>query len=201
MHSIPERLDVIGVSGHRIQSFTADTAAWVQDMLARVLRAAAESHGASVLATGCATGTDLWAAQRGISLGYLHVPFLPFEGEAQREKWPAAWQRLHQRVLDASWTPACVGTVLPAPGDRQATRDAMMVGFDRRNQALVDASDVLVAAWNGRRYGGTASALRMALLAQKPIVLLLTRDRLIRTADHERLADHLEVTLPLAAVA
>lgn len=189
---------VVGVTGHRQRDFSMTDASWAQGELFRVLQQLQRESNASVLATGCAIGTDLWAASKGIGLGLLHVPYLPFQAERQSSTWNAGQVRLYNRVLAQSWTPQVFGE-LPEPGDAKATRTAMLQGFHDRNRAIVEASDVLVAVWTGRTHGGTAHAITEAVLADVPIVCIHLRHRRTFIPGREALSLKLNVTLPVAA--
>ncbi len=192
-----EAADTVGITGHRAYSYSRPDAIWAQQEL-RTTLLKLQSLGAGRLNSGMATGADLWAANAAVEIGMELAAFLPFEAEYQRSRWSSAWIGMHQRLL-AKAVETHVSVTLPDPGDRAATRAAMLDGYHVRNEFLVAHSDVLVAVWNGKTTGGTAHALREAVLTDTPVVLLALRSHRVIAVRRETLAERLEVTLPVAA--
>ena len=101
---------------------------------------------------GMATGADTYFGEAVVALRDEHPDVtleaaIPFAGQEQR--WPAQWQRRYSRLAEECDT--C--TVL----HQNYTPDCMM----DRNRYMVDASQVLVAVYNGAP-GGTRSTMLYA---------------------------------------
>lgn len=188
----------IGVTGHRPADFDTVRSEWTRAELRRTLTQLRDEHGATELNDGMAAGTDLWAATAALGLGYRLHAYLPFAAEDQRLRWPSATKRLHLMTLARAATYE-VAVELPPPGNHAATSAAMLRGYTIRNEALVHDADLIVAVWSGRRHGGTAHALRCAVLEGKPIILLSLRSMTTVVPGREALADRLGVTLPVPA--
>jgi uncharacterized phage-like protein YoqJ len=100
------------------------------------------------LISGGALGIDFLWMQTGILLGFPVVAMLPFEG--YDSKWPDFSRKIYGEWLDRCRTVEYVCE----PGYHPAK-------LQRRNEAMVDRADSLVAYWNGSE-GGTANCVGYA---------------------------------------
>jgi len=97
-------------------------------------------------------------AEEVVASGAALAAYVPFEG--QQSRWPTASQAHYERLLRR----ACrVRTVSRIPG---------VEAFHKRNRAMVEDCDVVVAVWNGKQAGGTHHCLTAALEAGRPVVWL-----------------------------
>ncbi len=102
---------------------------------------------------GMATGCDMYFAEAVLALRSAHPEVtleaaIPCEGQSAR--WPAAQRRRYDRLTCEC---DCVTVI-----QRDYSPDCML----RRNRYMVDASAVLIAAYNGSP-GGTRSTLLYAM--------------------------------------
>ena len=114
--------------------------------------------------TGGALGIDSWAAEYAIErMIPLHL-FLPFEPEVMARFWrDPAVARLQRHIAYA--------TTLHI-----TQRGAYDVrAYQKRNEQMVDAADLVLAFWTGKKFGGTANCIRYAESVGKPVVNLFHR--------------------------
>lgn len=132
----------VGVTGHRpkslgLKTFKTNEAPWpvAYDLATQFIY----EHGATRLVSGGALGFDMIAAKAAIDAGLeleLALPFVGYNAWAPKDKSRLVW--LRNRAVD--WYYVC------DPG--YATWK-----YQRRNEALVDRSDILLAFWNGSKSG------------------------------------------------
>ena len=113
--------------------------------------------------SGGADGVDSWASLIVLELRQknpalkLHL-ILPHEGQADRWSEPA--QERYRLILDQADSIEYVS---------HEYYDGCMID---RNHRLVEASEVLLAVYNGERRGGTAATVRYARKMSRQIVIL-----------------------------
>jgi hypothetical protein len=144
------------VTGHR--DLTGGQLSWLRPELDRVLKKLVDEHGATDAATGMALGGDTefgWAALfAGLTL-HAHIPF-PQQAERRLAEDQATYRRLLER---------CTTQTVYGP-----SYDVKWLFV--RNDGLLDAADVLVAIWDGRRKGGTYDTVKKAAARGLPIIHL-----------------------------
>lgn len=145
-------MTIASVTGHR--QLPADQQLFVESELDRVM----EKLGAEVAISGMALGVDTWWAEIALERRVALHAYVPFP--AQADRWPAAAQERYVRLLELA---AEVITV--APSYRPSA-------FQERNEAMVDACDVLVGVWDGRRTGGTWNCIEYARRVGRELVLV-----------------------------
>lgn len=106
--------------------------------------------------TGMALGVDMWAAELALSIKVPYHAYVPFKG--QESKWPENSQN-HYRVLIGH---ASSVTYVCPPGYAAWK-------MQRRNEAMVDDCDMLIAVWDGSS-GGTANCVRYAESKKRKII-------------------------------
>lgn len=149
---------VVAATGHRPRDIPAEAHGWVRDKLAAGARWLRDAHGTTVGISGMALGTDMWWAQAVLDAGLELHAYVPFP--QQPEKWPASAVRTWQRLLDQA-------AKVHYTGDHYDVRY-----LHQRNEQMVDAAAAVVAAWSGKREGGTYACLRYAERCRRPIVHL-----------------------------
>jgi uncharacterized phage-like protein YoqJ len=112
--------------------------------------------GASII-TGMALGVDTWAAEFAINNGISFHAYVPFKG--QETMWPASSQIHYNKLLKTASSIVYVCNPGYAAWKMQ-----------KRNEAMVDACDVLYAIWDGST-GGTGNCVRYARKVGKTIVV------------------------------
>lgn len=123
---------------------------------------AAYRGGMSHFICGMATGCDMYFCEAVLRLRGEHEEItveaaIPFEG--QSKQWPAALRRRYDRLVSECDYQTVV--------QRDYSPDCMM----RRNRYMVDASSLLIAAYNGAP-GGTQSTLLYAIRQGLEIIQL-----------------------------
>lgn len=111
--------------------------------------------------TGMALGWDLAWAQAGLLLKIPVIAAIPFKG--QEGKWPQSSQDYYNNILDQ-----CSEVVEVNPPGYQIWK------MFKRNEYMVDNSDVVVALWDGSK-GGTYSCVSYAEKQKKKIINLWNR--------------------------
>lgn len=145
-------MTIIAITGHRPSSINKsynlehDNWNWTR----QELRAAFELHDADRVITGMALGVDQLAAQVAIAEGIPFTAAIPFDG--QEGRWPEESQELYNDLLLAA-----DDVVFVSEPPYAAWK------LHKRNEWMIDNSDMLVAVWNGDKKGGTANAVRYGL--------------------------------------
>ncbi|GAB7053231.1 DNA-processing protein DprA [Catenuloplanes indicus] len=160
----------VALTGHRDLGDATD---WVAGQLADGARRLAD-QGTTVGASGMALGADTLWARAVLAAGMQLHAVIPFEAQADRwtPEQQAQWLRL--RGLAARET-VC------GPNPRDHVRATAALHY--RNQVLIAAAEGLVVVWDGRRRGGTWSALLFAATLHHEVVWIdPVRRQTIRTA-------------------
>ncbi len=113
-----------------------------------------QDHGATSVISGMALGVDQIAVIAARVMGLPYDAYVPFPG--QESRWPQARIDTYHRLMD---------------GARQVIYIARAYSnraFQKRNEAMVDASDLLLAYWDGSP-GGTANCVHYAESIDHPI--------------------------------
>lgn len=111
------------------------------------MRAGTVSYATEVI-SGMALGVDQWFAEICIGLGIPFTAAVPCDGHESR--WPAESQAHYRALLQKAHYVRVVSPGPYAPWKMQ-----------RRNEWMVDNSEMLVAVWDGSA-GGTANCVRYA---------------------------------------
>jgi uncharacterized phage-like protein YoqJ len=107
---------------------------------------------------GMALGVDTWAAQYAIAFNIPFHAYVPFSG--QETAWPAASRAKYHDILKkaASVKVICAGSYAAWK-------------MQKRNEAMVNDCDILIAVWNGTS-SGTANCVEYASKSGKNIITL-----------------------------
>lgn len=143
----------IAVTGHRLTTLNdLDQQIWVRRRLRSILQQALDFYGNRViLASGMALGVDTWWAEEAVLLGIPIEAYLPFAGQAD------GWSDEHRRVYHDLLQNATAVSIVSENG-YTGPRDNWK--YYRRNEVMCNASNMLVAVWNGDSKGGTAGCVR-----------------------------------------
>lgn len=108
--------------------------------------------------TGGALGIDTWAAEYATQ---HNIPFhiiTPFTHQVMTRYWKPEDAATLQRHIELATR-------------AEALEDFYRVDlYQRRNEAMVDRADCVLAFWTGKRHGGTWNAIQYALKVGKPVV-------------------------------
>jgi len=169
----------VGITGHRAAALTAPVLRALNpavDRVFRKLRKAAlkiqrsdkafcsDTPPQLRLHTGLASGADQIAAKWARSRGYSVRAVLPFEPDEYRRDFEFSEQLADfDKALDAA------DEIVVLPGERADAEGAyVLVG-----KHLIEASDVMLAIWDGqegRGPGGTAHVVELALQNSVPVI-------------------------------
>lgn len=119
-------------------------------------------HGAVDFYTGMALGVDMWCAEAVLRLREIHPEIrlnavIPCRG--QENRWSAREQQRYQQILAQCSKVMCLS--------ESYTKDCMM----KRNRALVELCDLLVAVFDGKPGGTKFTVDYAAKLGRKTIVI------------------------------
>lgn len=156
------------LSGHR--SLPSAPAKWVRNELLRIANRLRDEHGTLAAISGMALGVDTqwaWAAHAtGLDL-WAHVPFRQ-QCERWTEQQKADWRKL--RAVAAK--EVVYGDLGDATGD--ARRGLAVRLLHARNDGMIaatrEAEGIAIAVWDGRREGGTWSAVRKLCPSGLPLL-------------------------------
>ena len=143
---------IICCTGHRPKSLPTgyDTAPLIA--LAKPWLAARKPD---AVISGMALGWDTAVAIAALELGIPVHAYIPFVGQA--DAWPQRAQTEYQSLLLR-----CAEIKVICPPGYEAWK------MQARNEAMVDAADLVLALWNGEK-GGTGNCCRYATEKGKPI--------------------------------
>ena len=119
-------------------------------------------HGAAEFNTGMALGVDMWCAEAVLRLREIHPEVrlnavIPCRG--QESRWSAREQQRYQKILAQCSKVMCLSD--------SYTKECMM----KRNRALVELCDLLVAVFDGKPGGTKFTVDYAAKLGRKTIVI------------------------------
>lgn len=152
------RVIVVGVTGHR--GITGDIAEYTAAEMRRILSPLAGTGFAGI--SCLADGADTIFADTVLGLGGRLIAVIPATG--YREYQPVAHRRDFDRLLDAAAEIRDQNRAVP---DRTSLMSA--------SRLLVDASDEVVAVWDGlpaRGFGGTADVVGYVRERGKPLRII-----------------------------
>lgn len=112
-----------------------------------------------IVISGVALGWDQAVALAAIERGIPVHAYVPFIGQA--DAWPPAAHATYQKILQA-----CAEVRVISPGGYSPDK------MQRRNEAMVNDCDLLLALWDGGPKGGTANCIAYAEIEGCKIVNL-----------------------------
>jgi uncharacterized phage-like protein YoqJ len=122
---------------------------------------------------GGAIGTDQWVGKACIEQNIKYHIFLPFQPEVQAKYWNSN----QRKELDKQLKYASGINI----SDLSGNYDPHL--YQERNKKMIDAANILVAFWVGKRKGGTYNAMRYALSQSKFVFNALNELRPIFSED------------------
>lgn len=147
--------NTIAVTGHRPNKLGGYNAEDNFRAIRRHMKDLLTELAPSRIISGGALGIDQFWMEVGIYLGIPVIGALPFEGYDAR--WPKASREKYRGLLDKCEEVRYIGLVGYDPAKLQ-----------KRNEWMVDNSDLLVAYWDGST-GGTANCVDYAKKIQRDI--------------------------------
>lgn len=118
-----------------------------------------DRYGYNYFITGCAIGADLDFAEACIELRDTKYPHIFIEGaipcDGQDAKWSASDKQRYARVL------AKLDKV------HYVSHEFSMACYQKRNEYMVDRSEIVFAIWNTERKGGTWNTIEYAVKKMK----------------------------------
>lgn len=144
---------IVGATGHRPDKLNGDyliQTKYMRDLRLRVMHWLTFLRPVRVV-TGVAVGFDMIVATAALHLKIPHTAAIPFIG--QEAKWPPAVQELYYRIINHELTTK----VIVCEGGYENWK------LQKRNEYIVDNTNVLLSLWNGIKKGGTWNCLEYAL--------------------------------------
>lgn len=149
----------VGISGHRPEKIPDES--WTRG----ALRRSYEITRASLIYQGMASGVDLWSAREAWSENIPYICVRPWSGHRPR----IADIIEYDKTIRHSKEVVNVSSLTSYPGP--------WIYF-KRNEWIVDSSDVLIAVWDGSG-GGTKGCVDYAVSKDIPILQINPKDRSI----------------------
>ena len=118
--------------------------------------------GELIVISGGALGIDQFSMEVGLHLELPVVAALPFKG--YDAKWPASSRRIYEKLLDK-----CHEVLYVCEPGYEASK------LQRRNEWMVDNSDIVTAYWNGTP-GGTSNCVEYAIKVGRQLNVFDTND-------------------------
>lgn len=149
----------VAVTGHRPQHLSPAQQRFARAELDRLAAKLRDQHDTAVAISGMALGADTWWANSAVAAGLRLWAYVPFT--AQPAKWTGAEQAEWRRLLNLA--------------DRRLVlaEDYDVRLLHARNDFMLRDADLVVAVWDPRKTtGGTASAVKKARAAGKPLVVI-----------------------------
>lgn len=128
----------------------------IEDRIFLIARDALDVLKPTMVISGMAIGWDLALARAALHLKLPLHAAIPFYG--QEKKWPRNVQALYKDILRKCSAFTCV-----SEGGYAAWK------MHKRNEWMVDNSNVLLSLFDGLNEGGTAACIRYALSKEKDI--------------------------------
>lgn len=139
----------VAITGHRPEKL--HNIEWVIEQL----RVAYETINPTQIMVGMASGADLIAGTLAISMGIPVIAVKPWAGHVSRiDDWEA-YQKVESNAVETVNVNPSMGYPGPA-------------AYYRRNEHMVDHSDIIVAVWDGTK-SGTGACVKYAQQQNKPI--------------------------------
>jgi uncharacterized phage-like protein YoqJ len=136
---------IVAATGHRPKSLP--TGYNITPLIALV-KPWLTSRKPDAVISGMALGWDQAVAQAAIELGIQVHAYVPFVGQA--DAWPSAAHAAYQVLMSK-----CAKIRIVSPGGYEVWK------MQKRNEAMVDDCDLVLALWNGEA-GGTGNCVRYA---------------------------------------
>lgn len=151
---------IVAGTGHRPERILLrDKNAYDEDVFGRLValaQAALKKTSPDAVIAGGALGWDTALADAALSLDLPLFLYIPFEGQERR--WPREAQSHYLHLRDHA-----ARIVVCSPGGYTAAK------LLRRNEAMVDDADALLALWDGEPRGGTYRTVQYAQEQEKPV--------------------------------
>lgn len=145
-------MSIVAATGHRPKSLPSG---YNLTPLLVLAEAWLRSRRPDVVISSMALGWDQAVASAAIKLGLSVHAYVPFNGQA--DQWPSAAVARYTTLLAK-----CAEVRIVSPGEYEPWK------MQKRNEAMVDACDTVLALWNGEP-GGTGNCVRYAGKVGKPV--------------------------------
>ena len=151
----------VGITGHRPERLEDHEEA-VKELISEAL----QHLGATRLYQGMAAGVDLWSAKEAWKLKIPYAAVKPWAGHK-----PRVTDRIeYAKVLKHATAIIDVDPSIEYPG-------AWV--YNKRNEFIVDESNVMIAVWDGMPYGGTYNCIKYAWEKRVPVLRIDPEERFI----------------------
>jgi len=139
----------VAFSGHRDIQPVRVIRSWIE-------RIAAKYPDAEIISGG-AVCVDQIVAHEAIKAGLRSSVYLPFPYDVMSERWNGSWKSSLRNIMDMSIVRVIQGYFSYA-------------GYHKRNKAMVDDADLVIAVYDDRNSGGTVKCIRYALRVGKRVI-------------------------------
>lgn len=148
------------VTGHR--DLPTDDWQWVQAEFRRCLAKLEGERGPLVAIQGLALGADMLFGETALALTIPVISYLPFPG--QPDRWPDREKRRHAALMAAS------ESVIRVVDEPISDRSSVVRALHGRNDAMIRDSKIVVGVLDGRRTGGTYTAVKKAIAKEREVL-------------------------------
>jgi hypothetical protein len=180
---VPGTFETVGVVGHKGSRFTRDARLWTQDALDQTIHRVKDENGVLNVATTCEIGVGSWGSHlaRGAELD-VHA-FVPWIGYR-----PRGWTKREYDLYVSELARAKEVRAFADTPEGDAMLPSPTLVFNERNEALVVASELLIAVSTLTQDGGAANAIGWAICDDRPVILINPKRRSITVPSKDQLA-------------
>lgn len=150
---------ILSLTGHRPNKLNNE---WNHDgilskKIETIIRHTLKELDPEFIIIGMSLGVDTIGANAAVREGYPFKAYVPFDG--QEKLWQRKNKEYYYKLLDFAYEVKYISEPPYAPWK-----------MTKRNEAMVNDSLVLLAIWNGDKFGGTYNTLQYAERVGKDII-------------------------------
>jgi len=169
----PERLFVVGATGHRLGEKVGGYTKEVEDNLLNISTNILDEINPTSVISGMAIGWDFAIAKASLHLGIGLVAAIPFKG--QESRWAKSSQNEYWDILN---NPLTSSHIVCNSGYESWK-------MQRRNEWMADRVNLMLAFWDGNKEGGTANCIEYCKKKNIPWINLYPTKKIIKEEEEE----------------
>jgi|688.fasta_scaffold169398_2 uncharacterized phage-like protein YoqJ len=180
----PERLFVVGATGHRLGEKVGGYTKEVEDNLLNISTNILDEINPTSVISGMAIGWDFAIAKASLHLGIGLVAAIPFKG--QESRWAKSSQNEYWDILN---NPLTSSHIVCKSGYESWK-------MQRRNRWMADRVNLMLAFWDGNKEGGTANCIEYCKKKNIPWINLYPTKKIIKEEEEKIIIGNLKNLSP-----